>query len=94
MNAYSGKINFIEPFKDLNYMVFTSNNKVIEIESYDLNHEVLSGYDSRLVVNNRSIVGLKDGSIFKTPCDIPNKVINIADNAIEFVHSEFFSIPL
>jgi len=36
MNAYAGKIVFPEPFKDLNYMVFTSNMKCLETEAYNL----------------------------------------------------------
>jgi hypothetical protein len=36
INAYVGKIEFPEHFKDLNYMVFTSNMKCLETEAYSL----------------------------------------------------------
>ena len=91
LNAYSGKISFIEPFKDLNYMVFTSGSKVIETEAYNMKTDPIVEYDSRLDIQNRSIVGVQPDSRFKLLCHIPNSVLNIGYEAlanIEMVDDE------
>lgn len=91
LNAYSGKINFIEPFKDLNYMVFTSGSKVIETEAYNMKSDPISNYDPRLIIDNRTIIGVQPDSRFKLSCNIPYDVLNIGYEAlanIEMVDDE------
>lgn len=57
MNAYSGQIKFIEPFKDLNYMVFASNTKSIDTEAFNLKNDAIRDYDRRLVLDGLAIAG-------------------------------------
>lgn len=86
MNAYSGKLVFPEKFKDLNYMVFTSNMKNVETEAYSLNSNVVSS-DSRLVMNGLEIVGTKKNANFTYKCIIPNEAVNIANGALANIYS-------
>lgn len=83
VNAFSTKINFIEPFRDLDYMVFTSGVKNIETEAYDVKNEVLSGYDSRFAVEGLDLVGVVEGSNFKTEATIPKEIVNICPYALQ-----------
>lgn len=85
MNAFSTKIRFIEPFKDLNYMVFTSGVKSVETEAYDITNDVLSGYDPRFIVDGLDIVGVAEGSTFKQRATIPQEVVNIKSFALAYL---------
>lgn len=85
VNAYSGKIRFVEPFKDLNYMVFTSNFKQIEVDAKNSKNSILSGYDPRLDIDGLMIVGTTPYSVFKTACEIPNEVVNIKSYALAVI---------
>lgn len=82
MNAYAGKIRFIEPFKDLNYMVFTSNYKQVELEAYNIKNNAIEDYDSRLVLDGLAVAGTSPSAIFKTACSIPDEVVNIQAEAL------------
>lgn len=82
MNAYTGTIRFVEPFKDLNYMVFTSNVKNIETEAYNLKNEAIDAYDKRLILDGRQLVGHQVSAVFLNPCTIPDDVINITRDAL------------
>lgn len=83
MNAYSGTIRFIEPFKDLNYMVFTTNMKAIETEAYNIKNQSIDEYDDRLIIDGLAITGTKRDAIFIKPCEIPSAVVNIKREALE-----------
>lgn len=82
MNAYAGKIRFIEPFKDLNYMVFTSNYKQVELEAYNIKNNAIEDYDRRLVLDGLAVAGTSPSAIFKTACSIPDEVVNIQAEAL------------
>lgn len=82
MNAYVGKIDFPEHFKDLNYMVFTSNVKNIETEAYSLQNNAIASYDSRLKIDGLTIVGASKDAVFTRPCTVPNEVVNINSYAL------------
>ena len=85
INAYSSKIDFIEPFKDLNYMIFTSNVKNVETESYNSKIDIIEQFDNRLLINNKTIIGLKDNSQFNYPLIIPNQIVNIKRGSMCFM---------
>ena len=82
MNAYTGKITFIEPFKDLNYMVFTSNVKNIETEAYNLKNKSISSYDKRLDIDGLTIKGHDSNALYILPCAIPNDIVNIRQDSL------------
>lgn len=71
VNAYSAKLDFVEPFKDTNYMVFTSNVKNIELEGYNTTNNVISSYDKRLEINGLQITGVKKGSDMRQALRLP-----------------------
>ena len=82
INAYTGKITFIEPFKDLNYMVFTSNVKNIETEAYNLKNKSISSYDKRLEIDGLTIKGHDSNALYILPCAIPNDIVNIRQDSL------------
>lgn len=82
MNAYTGKITFIEPFKDLNYMVFTSNVKNIDTEAYNLKNKSISSYDKRLEIDGLTIKGHDSNALYILPCAIPNEIVNIRQDSL------------
>ena len=82
INAYSGKIKFIEPFKDLNYMVFTSNVKNIETEAFNIKIDAIQDYDDRLVIDGLNIVDIDRDASYKTKIQIPVEVKNIKSYAL------------
>lgn len=82
MNAYTGKITFTEPFKDLNYMVFTSNVKNIETEAYNLKNKSISSYDKRLDIDGLTIKGHDSNALYIVPCAIPNDIVNIRQDSL------------
>lgn len=82
MNAYTGTIKFPEPFRDLDYMVFTTNVKNVETEAHSLKSEAITEYDKRLVIEGRRITGVAPSAVFLEPCSIPDKVANIAYEAL------------
>lgn len=82
MNAYTGTIKFPEPFRDLNYMVFTTNVKNIETEAYSLKSESITEHDKRLIIKDRRITGVAPSAVFLEPCNIPDRVTNIAYEAL------------
>ena len=95
INAYSAQIKFIEPFKDLNYMVFTSGMKNIETEAFNTKNEVLSNYDSRLIIDGLDIVGVKENSSFKTELKIPSLVKNIQNAALaQLYHTDGYDLSI
>lgn len=85
INAYSSKIKFLEPFKDLNYMVFTSNVKNIETEAYNTKNEVIDTYDDRLILDGKTIVGTTENAAFKFKLIIPNEIVNIKFQALGYM---------
>ena len=82
MNAYTGKITFIEPFKDLNYMIFTSNVKNIETEAYNLKNKSISSYDKRLEIDGLTIKGHDSNALYILPCAISNDIVNIRQDSL------------
>ena len=86
INAYSAQIKFIEPFKDLNYMIFTSGMKNIETEAFNTKDEVISSYDSRLIIEGLTLIGIKDGSSFKNTLKIPNAIKNIKNSSLAQIY--------
>lgn len=85
INAYSSKIKFLEPFKDLNYMVFTSNVKNIETEAYNTKNEVIDTYDDRLILDGKTIVGTTENAAFRLILNIPNEIVNIKFQALGYM---------
>ena len=93
MNAYTGKITFIEPFKDLNYMVFTSNVKNIETEAYNLKNKSISSYDKRL---EKKLIELFDEYGINNQSDSINTkyVISIANTFASSNETNSLPIPI
>jgi hypothetical protein len=65
-------VEFIEPFKDLNYMVFTSNVKNVETEAYNNKIEAIDSYDKRLQINGLTIIGIEPNATFRLELKIPD----------------------
>ena len=82
INAYVGKIEFPEHFKDLNYMVFTSNMKCLETEAYSLHNDIIEDYDARLIIDGLALAGIAKDAAFTRPCTIPNQIVNIKSYAL------------
>ena len=95
INAYFGEIQFPEEFMDLNYMVFTSQEKNIETEAKSINNEVLKPgeYDSRLKINGLTITGCDAEADYEKELFIPDQVVNIGQLALAYVE-ETNSLPL
>lgn len=85
VNAFSTKLQFIEPFRDLDYMVFTSGIKNVETEAYDVKNDVLSGYDSRFMIDGLDLVGVVENASFKTKAIVPSEIVNVRNGALAYI---------
>ena len=95
INAYYGEIKFPEEFRDLNYMVFTSQEKNVEVEAQSVNNEVIpaGSYDSRLKIEGLAIVGCDLAADYEKAVKIPNQVVNIGSLALAYIE-ETNSLPV
>ena len=66
-------------------MVFTSGVKNVETEAYDVTNEVLSGYDSRLIIDGLDLVGVAENASFKSKVTIPLEIANICNGALAYI---------
>ena len=82
LNAYVGNIQFPEPFKDTNYMIFTTNIKNVDIESPNVTLKDIEVFDNRLCITGLEIDGYKPEAQFKYPLEIPSAVVNIKEYAL------------
>lgn len=86
MNAYYAEVKFPQEFKDLNYMVFTSNVKNVDVESYNLKNNALDGkHDKRLRVSGLNVIGYIDDADWSKPVQIPPGVKSIDKDALSFM---------
>jgi len=86
VNAYYAEVKFPQEFKDLNYMVFTSNVKNVDIESFNLKNEVLSGqHDERLLVTGLDITGHVEDADWTRELVIPLSAKSISKDALSFI---------
>lgn len=89
LNAYYGEVKFPEPFKDLNYMVFTSNMKNVDVECYNMKNEVLKKkeYDDRILVDGLALTGHVEDADWTKELVIPSQLKNIGKEALAYIKS-------
>lgn len=86
VNAYFAEVKFPQEFRDLNYMVFTSNVKSIDTESFNLKNDALAGsYDNRLVVDGLDVVGHADDADWTSELVLPLSAKSIGKEALSFI---------
>lgn len=98
INAYVGQIVFPEEFKDLNYMVFSSNTKGITTRTYNTKNDVIpyDELDTRLSVSGLTIANHKtlsseeeEKKLYDTPVNVHISVQNIAEEAMAYISNRY-----